>query len=317
MSINVLRAKSYNAVITKDESMILNIAGNASLWQVDGDELTKVGDFNTLKHSSFGAIAASKKVVALKNTSGKIAVHETKAGELLLKHNAVMCEGYGLFVVNDSKQILSSTWDCDVFMIDISSGKVVKEKVCNSEYHGAPILPGRTDNEFFIYCQKRNTQRNSLSPSAILKLTVSEESFCYEPISDMLNCCTSTPIKYQDSLLFSSDPSLSFSKLYLFSMANFEYREYIDVQQAYATTHGEKNNELQYVTHINSSTDGKYLVLVCKWSTILIIETSGLKCLRRIEHTNISNTLFFNNNKNLWVGTWEKVFIYDFLELVG
>jgi len=65
------------------------------------------------------------------------------------------------------------------------------------------------------------------------------------------------------------------------------------------------------------STDGRYVIVVCDEKAVMIINLSESKCVSILEHDYISNVLLYNEGRNLWIGTWEKTYIYDFYELVG
>ena len=317
MVYNVCKVKSYTATVATDECTILNMAGKASLLKIEGADVKKIKEFDVLKNPSYGAIASDMKVLAYKNTSGKIAVHDTETGELILKHSAVKCEGWRLYFIQQNKRILSSTWDSDIYMIDISKGEIIKKsRIGEGEFFGASILPGKTEDDYFVYCTQRNDHWNTrIVSSTIFKLSVNVNGFDYEPICNIPVCNTSTPAKFHNSLLFSSD-SNTHSKLYMFDTVSDTLHEYMDIQQVCTFFNGAMSNELQRVTYIHGTTDGKYLIVVCNWETVLIIEVSCKICIKKLEHKYISNVLLFNRERYLWIGTWEKTYIYDFLELV-
>jgi len=142
MACEVLKIKSFASSLASDGSLILNIAGKVSLLKVEGTNIEKINEFAVLKNPSRAAFSLDMKMIAYKSTTGKIAIHDIETGGLILKHNAVKREGCGLHFVLQNQKILSSTWDCDIFLLDITSGDVTKSRIGDGEYHGAPILPG-------------------------------------------------------------------------------------------------------------------------------------------------------------------------------
>ena len=308
-----LRLGSYTTSCTADKSLILNIGRKVSLLKTTEAAPEIISTFSALGNPSYGAISSSKKLVAYKNTSGRIAIHDAETGELILKHNAVKCEGYGLYFIHQDRRILTSTWDCDIFTLDISTGDIDKTKIGAGEYHGANILPGIKEDDFFVMCKLKGK-----TSSTIFKLTVNEDIIDFHRLLDLPDCDINIYAKIGSNYMF---PSNDGRKLYTFNAVNNTFYEYVDLQQVYDRFVGDYilNYEMrrQYIEKFNITDNGKYLILVYTWKTLLILELPDMRCVNRIEHDYVSNILLFNNEKSFWIGTWEKVYIYDFDALIS
>jgi len=321
MKTKILKLKSYNAFGSVDKSLILNIAGKVSLLKVAETDIAIIRELSVLKNPSSGVISPDLKTLAYKSTSGKIAVHDAETGELIIKHDAIKNEGCGLYFVHQNRKILSSTWACDVFLVDIHSGNMTKLQIGDGEYHGAAILPGLTEDEFYIYCINRNARRCSDEASTVFKLLVNTDSFECHPVCNLPECGILTPAKLQNALFFSSRSNIN-CLLYKFDLFSNTYSEYIDIQKVYNSSGAELRDEQVRVTYITGSADGKYLIVACNAGVnnskiVMIINATTQKCLAKIEYRYVSNIMLLNSDRTLWVGTWEKIYVYDFLELIG
>jgi len=324
-----LKQKSNRSLISSDGSMILNLAGKVSLLKVMELEISKIYEFSELKNPSYGTFSSDLSMIAYKNTAGKIAVHDVKSGDLKFKHNAVKYEGNMLYFVNNNKKILSSTWACEIFTIDISNGDTTKLIIGDGEYFDAPIIPGLLNNEFFVCCSERHIYGGNLHvyKSKLYKLYLTESDMHYEPICELPQCDGISPVKLQNSLFFSSrkNASSSSSVIYIYDMEKNVYNEYLDIHKIYSLISGEESRDVLRVKHISGSANEIYLFLVIEslseiyspTDTIMIIERKSKKCIKILKHNFISNVLLFNEDKHLWVGTWERVYIYDFQSLVN
>lgn len=103
--------------------------------------------FNNLKNPSYVAVSSDERLIAYKNTSGHIAVHDLKTGELLVKSRCTSVEGNSLFFIRDDKQILSSDWDGNVFTLDVASGEFTV--VCKLPVI-IPVMNPTSENTFVV-----------------------------------------------------------------------------------------------------------------------------------------------------------------------
>jgi len=240
---NEQKIKSFRASLSADGSMILNIATKVSLLKTQGAEVTKISDYRVVKHPSYGAFSLDSKKIAYKNTAGIVAAHDIKAEQLLLKHKAVEDEGYGLHFIQQDRRILSSTWDCDIYMIDIDSGGLYKTKIGEGEYIGGALISGLEENEFFILCTLKAKGYARIEYSHLYKLMVKENEFDFFRISTFPVCNTLTPVRMQNRLLFSSDSNVC-NKIYSYDMLSDTFDEFIDIREMYMSGGGEKKRKI-------------------------------------------------------------------------
>jgi len=304
-----LAMNSYASSLSQDSTMILNISKKATLLRVGETGIKRLCTYNSLKLPSTGAISSDLSAVAYKNANGQVAINNATTGQLILKHNAVMNEGCGVFFTHDNKSILSSTWACDVFIIDILSGEIDVQRIGNGEYRGATILLGGTPEEFFVYCKQMTKEVSS----RLYRLTLLENKVVLKPDCDMPRCSILTPMSNRKTLLFSSD-SNSVSKIYRYDIEGGSCHEYMDIQLIYSS-YKKAKSELQKVTFISATCNGEYIIVVCNWKNIMIVETSQKKCIKCIEHNYTSNIALLNGDRTLWIGTWERTYLYDFYNL--
>jgi len=319
---NVIKIKSYVATLSRDCSMLLNTAGKVSLLKLNSGNVEKLYEFAVLKNPSYGAFSSDNKLLAYKSTIGKIAVHDTETGSLILKHNAVKAEGNELYFVQKNKKILSSTWKCDVFTIDIQSGELLKSRIGEGELFGASIIPGLSEDDYFAYCINRNARSSS---SQLYKITISanglEVQLAYNLPDHGVLTALVRPVKLQNVILFSSR-SNKCNKLYSFDLISGTWDELIDIQEIYISSRSDSEDELGKVKCMIGTDDGKYIIVACDLGLkrpyiVMIVDVSRKKCIAKFEHNYISNLILFNCEKSLWVGTWERTYVYDFLELIS
>jgi len=312
------KIKSYGTSLSSDGSMILNIAASVSLLKAEGSKIVEVFAFHKMKNPSVGVIASDLSTLAYKNTSGRVAIHDCKTGKLLLEHEAINHEGCGIHYIFQNHRILSSTWNCDIYMINIINGDIITSKLGNGECRGGKILPGMTDSEFFVHYSQPEEHRSLRNLySTIAKLIVKGNGFDILPTQIKMPVCnTLTPTRVQNSLLFSSRLDAD-SKLYSYDLVRNTFDEIFSVRDVISSAEGGYNNDLLQVTYIHGTKNGRFIIIVCDWKTIIIIETLKRKCVATISHNFVSNVLLYGNDRYLWVGTWNKPIVYDFLELIG
>ena len=88
-----INRQSSKILISANEKLLFNVGGTASIFDISGEKAIEMKRFEKLSNSSQIAISSDEKMIAYKNTSGHIAVHDVETGELLVKSKCLSSEG--------------------------------------------------------------------------------------------------------------------------------------------------------------------------------------------------------------------------------
>ncbi len=98
------------------------IGGTVALWDTStGKKITSFGQIKNPSHINF---SHSSKLLAVKNTSGKVALYDIKEIKHLKSYVPTKSEGCELFFTPDDRYIVSADWDGNIYTIEIESGKI-------------------------------------------------------------------------------------------------------------------------------------------------------------------------------------------------
>ena len=117
-----INRRGYETLLSADEKILFLVAGSIFVFDISGEKAVELKRFNDLKNPDNIAVSTDGRLIAYSNTLGHIAVHDLESGELLVKSKCTSREGDGLFFISNDKQILSSDWDGNVFILDIEGG---------------------------------------------------------------------------------------------------------------------------------------------------------------------------------------------------
>ena len=111
----------FEPFITEDESLIATFSRN-SIFVYSLETKKQIQKFKSLSNISFVAISPDKNLVAVKNTSGTIALHSLETGEELLKNPMTKTEGEQFYFTKDSKNIIDIDWGGKILLFDCTDG---------------------------------------------------------------------------------------------------------------------------------------------------------------------------------------------------
>ena len=95
----------FEPFITEDESLIATFSRN-SIFVYSLETKKQIQKFKSLSNISFVAISPDKNLIAVKNTSGTIALHYLETGEELFKNPMAKTEGEQFYFTKDRLSIL-------------------------------------------------------------------------------------------------------------------------------------------------------------------------------------------------------------------
>lgn len=115
----------FNADFSPDSTILATIGNPIKLWNVK--ERRKVGTIQTISNASHIVISKNSKFIAIKNTTGYIAIHNLNDGfsKVLQGVGTVGCDGSNILLTQDNLKIVDCSWHGEIIVIDIKTGKSV------------------------------------------------------------------------------------------------------------------------------------------------------------------------------------------------
>ena len=307
---------SYNILISPDETVLLNAGKSVSLYRITENGICGLNQVRSLKHPSRIALSSSGTMFAYSNTSGHIAVHDIKTGELLVKSDCLSKEGFGLYFVNNDMEILSSEWGGSVFTMTLGSGKtsIVGNYPVN---HATNLVPINSDNFLVIGSVSGG---GTLAFDTQANESVSTPLFSTYPYwleCSSFACAENEVFFYGHHANNSSDKwineDVAVNALFSYDMLAKRLINIISIQDILGTS-GSMHTKFGYFTCMCISKNKQY-VLIGYSSAVLVIDLLSKRHIstRKIKH--LSSLHFLKSDTKVVMGTWENIQIVDFQDL--
>ncbi len=111
----------HNIFVTEDEKMIATIGESKIVRFYDMETKKMIQEVKGLENTSYSAISPDRKKIAVKNTSGTIAIISMETGEMLSINRMGNCEGYQMQFTSDGKGILDHDWNGKIMLLDLET----------------------------------------------------------------------------------------------------------------------------------------------------------------------------------------------------
>lgn len=102
-----LKLLSHDILLLQDNKTLVNIGTNIRIYDLSSNPPSLAQTLKSLKNPSHVAVSANRELIAYSNTSGHIAVHNFKTGELLWKSKCFNEEGSQLYFIEDDTKLLT------------------------------------------------------------------------------------------------------------------------------------------------------------------------------------------------------------------
>ena len=302
-----INCPSSRVLISADEKLLFNVGGTVSIFDISGEKAVKLKRLNKLRNSSHIAISFDEKLVAYKNTSGHIAVHEIETGELLLKSKCLAEAGEDLFFINKNKQILSSEWGGKVFILDIETGDT---NVISKFPVSSVNLFSISDDKFILSgsCQNKYTRIFELS----LTEKISSKELYSMPQYMIEDVCVA--VSGDDIFFFARSTDCEKYSIVSFNTSTNEMCFCFDIDELLGFK-GDLISEYGYFTSMCVSKDKRYLLIGMSLS-IIVVDLFEKKSVGTIKMDYITSIQFILSDTKVVIGTWTNIQIIDFPALI-
>jgi len=104
------KKSSYVTIFSPDESLMINVGGSVSLFDMNQDAPKFLFANNALTNTYHAVFSPDMKKIAISNTSGRLALIDSTTGKLLQKNRGVGSEGDKIHFIDDI-HVLISGWN--------------------------------------------------------------------------------------------------------------------------------------------------------------------------------------------------------------
>lgn len=259
----------------------------------------KVISFKEMKNPSDLRFSKTGKQLAVKNTSGKIAVFDMNKMICTKTYVPTKCQGTNLFFTPDEKYIISADWNGNIYSIDLEKQnfKIIKKVEFVIEFieyiKEQKLYVFQSDNSYVLW--KYPFDKNE--PQVVR--TENERG-------RRIYC--------------------SANQLFL---ANYRYENFIDVYDSDENlikkiySNGKSADEYIIKRNASWSSDGKYLAIICSKELALdddiirVIRFSDLCVIKEYKLQYISYVEFTEDEQELLIGTWKNSYVIDMNDVLN
>lgn len=294
--------------ITDDGTLAVSINMRNGIYVYDLQSKKQILQCKTVSHVSRVAVSKDKKLIAVKNTSGTIALISMDSGEELGRNVMQRREGYDMTFIADDKYILDFDWDGRIMLLD-----------CATMNHS--ILDRGADTELprndYIHYDKLNNKIYSFiaykwgdSPGEIQVSNADIENISFKKICDCENTLPYTldgisfcqqHIYYCDSL---------FKKEFIVTDKYFKEQNRIpfpdDLKKYNWRSFWVSEREKYMLCYVyeERERDTSYYAILYDLSTMDRIETFEMKF--------VSNFRTYDEERKFVISTWEGSYLGEF-----
>lgn len=298
-----INCKSYNLILSKNERLLFNVGGNVSIIDISGEDGVRLGRLEKLKNPSSVAISLDQKLIAYNNTSGHIAVHNIESGELLLKSECISKEGYDLFFINNDKQIISSTWEGEIFILDIESSRI--SIVCELPISSTNIISSN-NNSFIVIGSGLDVN------TCFFELVLSEKTSYKELYSTSQYWIKGIGYTTLDNEIYLFANSSNFETSAIVKLNTLTNKLcFCFILEDVLGFKGDLLTEYGYFTSMCISRNGRYLLLGFS-NSIIVIDMYNKKHISTTKMNYVSSLHFISSDTKVVIGTWTRIHIIDF-----
>lgn len=112
-----LKGEGHQMLMSPDQKIIAVAGGSVRLFSsLDGKQLGE--NITVLKYPHYLAFSHDSRFLAIKNTSGHIAVFDTLGNCIVCKNKITNVEGCGIYFTPDDKYIVTGDWDGNILIFD-------------------------------------------------------------------------------------------------------------------------------------------------------------------------------------------------------
>ena len=299
----------------------LYVLGQARITEMDFNEKINFRTvpkrkFKVLSNADYFDISPDKKTIAVKNTSGHIAVYDYNSGELLLKNTCTRREGDQIHYINNH-QIISTDWDSKLIMLDINTNEWKQlydfgVDETQSRRKTVDSIFRVSQNEFLVVKDQRYLYFIYVDENKFEIIYEYQFVKPYNPGSRhgiIMECLG----KIRGDILITGRNLKIEDHYELCAMFfNFRKREVEKIVRIKKII-GFRDS---YIEGIDVSTDLKNLVFSCKGDGLLednvfIVDLEDESNVKKLETQYFSQVSYCFDNKKILIGTWNDLSLMD------
>ena len=288
---------SYKIKKSPDGKLFATIGGSVVLW--DACSGKKILSFSQIKNPSDICFSWTSKMLAAKNTSGRIALFDVENLRFLYSIQPTKSEGCELLFTPDDQYIISADWDGNVYTIDVAEKSVKMLKKDTLMY----LSVDYKGNEFILHGRK-----------TVGNLAHSFTEFCSYPFNDAQSTVFESKTEF-DKVTFTEDRS---------KCAAVDYKNILIMDETLThiydsiTMYNVKKKKAR-IEHAAWSPDGKRLAMIGQYAdkpnTVKVIDCNTGDVIAQYEIPYACYAGFTDCGTQLLIGTWHKGYCVNINEL--
>ncbi len=138
---------SFEIKKSPNEKYFATIGSSVIIW--DANSGKKISALNQLQNPSTMNFSCTGKLLAVKNTTGKIALYEMEGLKHITSVQPTKSEGCEVFFTPDERYIVSADWDGTIYTVEIESGEISIIKKDNIMYDQMEYIA--EENQFVFH----------------------------------------------------------------------------------------------------------------------------------------------------------------------
>jgi 6-phosphogluconolactonase (cycloisomerase 2 family) len=289
---------SYCIKKSPDGKYFATIGGSVVLW--DAGSGKKIISFSQIKNPDYLSFSHAGRMLAVKNTSGKIALFDLESMCHLFSLQPTKSEGCGLCFTPDDRYVVSADWEGTVYAVDVAQKSAVILKKGPLMYHSLEFKGDR-----MIFHGTRYVRNRSHSFF----------EFRVYPFDEALTTAIESKTEF-DTVTFTADcgkcaAADNYKKAVLIMDQTLTHTFNV------ITTHSGKRKKAR-IEYAAWSPDRKRLALIGQYSdhhAIQVIDMETLIVIASYELPYACYAEFTDDGTQLLIGTWQKGYCIDVDEL--
>ncbi len=284
---------SYRALFSADEKYFYNVGGSVRKFE-KGSKPNLVYKIDKLKNPSEIALSKDEKYLAVLNTQGHIAVYNANEGKLIAKTKALQEEGYGIFF-SGNNLVVTSTWNGNIIIFDYVSNNCDAIKIPDSGC--GRLMNTDNDNVFLLFYNYAGDEE---------LLRIKQINLDNKVITD-INVDFDISIETKDisavgeNYYFIGSLNEMNDTIWKFGLKTKKLTKLMDIPKEI------KKQCIGECICVNKDET----MLAIGYGDMFLYDLKSLKLLNKIESRFLSCCLFFNDDRNLYIGTWSKGFSFE------
>lgn len=161
----------FHPFLTEDEKMIATTSSRNTVYVYNVEDGKLLHSIKTLSNVIYTAISKDKTLLAVKNTSGTIAVISLETEEEVCRSTMESTEGYAMRFTSDGNALLDFDWDARTMLLDCATGAHrILDGANRSAGNQMPFIPHMQydvyTNQIYKFASARGELKNRVMTSS-------------------------------------------------------------------------------------------------------------------------------------------------------